>query len=368
MINKNDLTNEKKVTQGVLFAVMAIILAFVLVLLLVENEDINFNFNKPVSDPGQIGDLIGGISAPFIGLIGALLTFLAFWIQYRFNEFQTEKMERTRIEGLFYEMLRIHRENVSEITIKDTSKSRRAFISMFKEFKFCYYTLIEVYDRYKINNPEFTLDDKKLVNISFITFFFGIGESSEDIVNSLLTNYPEIFKNAYYERLFEFQEKWKCLDKELKSSRKQTEVDTKLSGISPQARTITISVKNRVDYSFTAGYKPFSGHLARLGHYFRHLFQTVYFIDKQDISDKHDYVRILRAQISAHEQLLLYYNSLTTMGDRWWTEGFIKKYGMVKNIPLPLADVGPKPTELLGIEYFEWSEITNSIKGQDIFL
>ena len=56
------------------------------------------------------------------------------------------------------------------------------------------------------------------------------------------------------------------------------------------------------------------GHLRRLGHYIRHLFQTVKFVDDQpneiiSMEDKYSYVSNLRAQLSAHEQILLFYNS-----------------------------------------------------------
>lgn len=339
-------------------AVGAVFSGLIFILLFIQTKNIRFDFKKAVEDPGQIGDLVGGVSGPFIGLIGALLTFLAFWIQYKFNEFQTEKMERTRVEGLFYEMLKIHRANVDEITIKDASKSRRAFISMFKEFKFCYYALVSVYNEYKSENVRFKLDERQLVNISFITFFFGVGESSEEIVNSLLGNYEEIFRKKYYNKLSHFQEEWSNIDQIIKLGK---DSKNSTSASKTPKRTIHVSAGNETDYSLTTGYKPFSGHLARLGHYYRHLFQTVYFIHKQKISGKEDYIRTLRAQISAHEQLLLYYNSLTVMGERWWTEGFLEKYGMVKNIPLPLANIGPKPTDKLKAEYFEWFEITKNL-------
>ena len=63
-------------------------------------------------------------------------------------------------------------------------------------------------------------------------------------------------------------------------------------------------------------YIPFEGHQSRLGHYYRHLYQTVCYVDSQDekyISniEKYKYMKILRAQLSTHEEALLFLNSLS---------------------------------------------------------
>ena len=88
-------------------------------------------------------------------------------------------------------------------------------------------------------------------------------------------------------------------------------------------------------------YKPFSGHQSRLGHYYRHLFQTVKFVVNYDsklltYTDKRNYLRILRAQLSNHEQLLLFYNWFSGYGLKWEQDGgnhFFTDYRMIHNIP-----------------------------------
>jgi len=53
---------------------------------------------------GQIGDTIGGILGPFVAIIGALLTFIAFWVQFKANERQFEiinkQQEKEKIETI----------------------------------------------------------------------------------------------------------------------------------------------------------------------------------------------------------------------------------------------------------------------------
>ncbi|WP_177225873.1 putative phage abortive infection protein [Arsenicibacter rosenii] len=364
---------DRIVTLGIILSVGTMIFVLGLIFSRIYNLNTIFDSAKEIEGLGQIGDVIGGVSSPIIGLIGALLTFLAFWIQYSFNQYQTIKIEeqgrdseRSRFEGLFFEMLHIHRENVSDITIKNTSKGRRAFISMFKEFKFCYYVLINIYNEYKKEHAEFELTDIQLVNIGFVTFYWGLGESSEEIVNTLLFSYPEEFRKKYYEKLEYYQQRWIGQDLEIEryAKSKALQREAEFFGDGKPSHKIEVQIKAGKAYSLTAGYKPFAGHLARLGHYYRHLFQTVDFIERQNPQNKNEYIRMLRAQISSHEQLLLYYNSLTVMGTPWWDREFIKQYKLVKNIPLPLANISPLPTDKLSFNYFEWDEITLALQKQ----
>ena len=104
-----------------------------------------------VSDPNEIGDTLGGIMGPVVALLGVLLTFLAFWAQYVANQAQrqqfldtlekqdTDKKEQ-QFESHFFEMLRLHKENVDELKIssllnKSPVEKRMVFETMANEFK-----------------------------------------------------------------------------------------------------------------------------------------------------------------------------------------------------------------------------------------
>lgn len=65
-------------------------------------------FNLSEEKTARIGDAIGGITAPFVAILAAILTFLAFWVQYDFNEKQQKSIGKQRFEHNFYEMLNIH--------------------------------------------------------------------------------------------------------------------------------------------------------------------------------------------------------------------------------------------------------------------
>ncbi len=133
------------------------------------------------------------------------------------------------------------------------------------------------------------------------------------------------------------------------------------------------------DYNLKHVYSFGVGHLRRLSHYIRHLFQTVKFVDDQpneiiSMQDKYSYVSNLRAQLSAHEQILLFYNSISVMGKPWLEplspskDNYIQRYCMLKSIPLNAADFYKKPLDIFneknmsGKSMFEWLEIKDRME------
>ena len=92
------------------------------------------------------------------------------------------------------------------------------------------------------------------------------------------------------------------------------------------------------DVKLNFNYKPFSGHSSRLGHYFRHLYLTVKSVANSDVIIDYEgrmkYLRILRAQLSNHEQILLFYNWLSEYGSDWENakHSFFTEFCMIHNL------------------------------------
>jgi hypothetical protein len=133
---------------------------------------------------GAVGDANGGLMGPPIAIAGAILTFLAFFIQYvanwhQKNQFnlsialqrrqyaedkriredekvdfllnkeketkeQIIKEHRERVESRFFELIKLHKENVSEMYLTDNVTGRRCFGSMYYELKTIYDVILEV--------------------------------------------------------------------------------------------------------------------------------------------------------------------------------------------------------------------------------
>lgn len=295
------------------------------------NEDFNFR------ETGQVGDTIGGLMNPFIALSGVIVTGLAFYIQYKANQQQRElfekeqqdnkdglqaqidnqndQLKRQQFESQFYEMLKLHRENVTEMKIegydfKDGKSSlvkyekitegRKIFVTMQTELE----VILHIYKT----------THGKLERIGFEKcyelFFAGI--------DSYFLNYPA-------EKDF--------LDKVRSARKKHMEPE--------ELKMVVLNVERKKfdkDVSLNFNYKPFSGHASRLGHYFRHLFLLVKSVANSDVitdyGERMKYLKILRAQLSNHEQILLFYNWLSSYGARWENKQnkFFSEYCMIHNL------------------------------------
>lgn len=294
--------------------------------------------NKFVRDPpttGQIGDTFGGTLGPIIAVFAAYLTFLAFWIQFWANEQQRRDIRIERFENKFYEMLRLHKENLHETSIGgyDGKKVelRKAFVSMYKEFRYCYVVTKLEYDRLKINGCNMEYSDENLVKLAYIFFYAGVGIHSDILSN-------EMIGDKYNDNLV------CCVRKYL------TEIHKNHKSLKADNKVPILKHKDVGDAMLPKSYRPFGGHMSRLGHYYRHLFQAVKFVVKQpnkliDREAKLEYLRTLRAQISDHEQVMLYYNALAKFGEEWIINDYFTEYKMIHNIPLPLARFGMSPEE-----------------------
>lgn len=75
------------------------------------------------TDKGQIGDTIGGIMSPFVAMIAALLTFVAFWIQYKANVQQRQDIALERFERNLFEMLNAQEQIISGLILERQGKN-----------------------------------------------------------------------------------------------------------------------------------------------------------------------------------------------------------------------------------------------------
>lgn len=304
--------------------------------------------------PSEVGDTIGGITAPFIGIIGAVVTFLAFWVQYKANQEQKRDLMVERFENKFYNIIDIHRQNVNETRIGKSLHGRKAFVKMYYELKYTY-SEVALYCRANRGNfPGLKLDDNRVYNMSYLIFFFGIGPNSSKMVLDLLGNSYSIFYEGLARELKEKQDNWR------NNGREKNDLITRLS--------------DGEEFKIQIPYLPFNGHMSHLSHWIRNLFQLVKYVDDypEEIityKEKYNYISTLRAQLSTFEQLLLYYNAKSVLGEPWLYptkngENYLKKYCVVKSMPLPLCfyinpliDLGEVNEEELPL--FEWTEIQN---------
>ncbi|MCU0433434.1 MAG: putative phage abortive infection protein [Bacteroidia bacterium] len=315
-----------RLSKKILFvSLILIIIAFISPIIFTKiHTGIEFN-----GYTGVIGDTIGGIMNPFIAIAGILVTFLAFYIQFEANkqqrilfrkEFNQNKkaLIHSKFENQFYEMLRLHKENVNEISITETinyiKRGRNSGHSSITTDKI--YNVIsgrEVFQYFKV---EFEIlfylaktncvsrEPKIWVNEAYAVFFHGL---QNDNIN----------KNVFFQKV----------SKEKENHYEDGFGETKYLKIGNK--------KTRLELRFDI----FNGHSSQLAHYYRHLFQTVKYITKQSddlitYEEKRNYLRILRSQLSNEEQAMLFYNWLSGFGKNWENNSnkFFTDYRMIHNI------------------------------------
>lgn len=256
--------------------------------------------NNPL-DLNIIGQY-GSLSAGFIGSIFSLAGFLLLFetlIQ------QQKLFNKQQFENKFFELLKLHSENLIQIKKRLPIKGdkyeegRRVFIELRKEFGEILQIVVNLNS--SLNSQ---LSEKDIINIAYLTLHYGVSET----VFGTGQNHTSILKN----RLNYFSYDSNFCDMLLDKCRKCMDAENK--------------------------YVKFNGNQSRLSHYFRHLFQTVKYVDNSKIltsEEKYFYVKTLRAQLSIHEQLILFYNSLSVLGKDWTKDpDLITKYKLIKNIPL----------------------------------
>lgn len=321
---------------------------------------------------GQFGDFVGGVIGTLFALAGTFFIFLTF-------QEQSNQNKRIAVETIFFEMIRLHRDNVSELRYKKSDfndgnyENRQVMRVIFQEFIECYREvkkfsnskepldyiapdyLIKIQQVIARNNLNATPIELARIDIAYSMTFYGVGTEGEVILRRLFRrkyNRHYYFKLLYFIKLKPKKtnkdrfEKWsKARDLELNKlhelvdelykNRKHPEKNSELSQLGK-------------DFKMNLSYeKYYGGHQFRLGHYFRHLFQSYKFLESSSSLDdkkRYSYGKMLRAQLSTYEQALLFINSVSSIGMKWeYTpelssdnktySKLITKYNIIKNLP-----------------------------------
>jgi hypothetical protein len=223
---------------------------------------------------------------------------------------QTSSTRKNGFKQNFFEFLKLHRSNVDQISTKG-KKGHDAFIAMYQE-------LIEIIP--VVENEKLSLAAKQVSGIAYLAFFWGLGPNASPIlIDSLKNNYS-------------------LTDDQISGLIKKLEAHK-------QQRDDQIAAEKSTEGKGNL-YCILDGHQSDLGHYYRHLYQTVTFINNESALwyfEKYYYGKTLRAQFSNHELAIFLYNANSPLGRNWEPERtstgkkLISAYELVKNVPLSLV-------------------------------
>lgn len=250
------------------------------------------------------------------GLVGALFSLASILLLIHTIQEQELEGHRQKIESRFFELLKIHRENCAQIQLED-KVGRYAIARMFREFRLCLNKATALTQKMQL---EYTGD--KILNFAYLAFYFGSADLSNPKKKFDLSQ-PSQEKSkiaAFMDHVLDYDPAF--VNEFIEWSTKERD-------------------KLKQDYKFK--HRLFSGHQIRLSQYFRHLFQSIKFINNQTkitYAEKYEYIKTLRAQLSPQEQVLLFCASKSVLGYEWEenhpndpNKQLITKYNLIKNIP-----------------------------------
>ena len=260
--------------------------------------------NINAENASQFGDFVGGYLGTILSFVSVVLILYTIK-QQRDYDLKTEKSHYyEKFERIFFEFIRIHRDNASELRLRSVT-GKKVFVVLLREFREIYTELNNLLSK---NHYEFNLSTKDKHCIAYCIFFYGVGPNSSRILkNSLIKIYDSNLVD----------------DIELYFNNDKT--------------------KKRIMKKRNFEYKPAEGHQSRLGHYYRHLFQAFSYVaeqpaEKMDEETKYKYAKMLRTQLTNHEQALLFLNSISTLGSDWINKDLISKFQLIKNLPEEFFD------------------------------
>lgn len=285
------------------------------------------------SGTGQIGDTIGGVTAPIIGLISVYLLVRTLNEQLTFNKLQATLQKDEQFRATLFQLMKDQREIAQSLSVsyhcltKKTTKETKVSLEGYKFFRAARYELSLIFSSMDLPYRSNYDPDE-------------ISDWMDNIYNSLYTgtNLPLELK----------EENKEIIDEVKKAALKAYTIDK--YGISEEQhqsyQTLTCDKKIKFVYNIF-----FSQH-ENCGVYFRHLYHILDFIDRskeQELNELseddenvmetkrneilkrfYDYAQFVQAQMSSNELLLLYYNIFSFPK----TKELVIRYNIIENLTL----------------------------------
>lgn len=297
-----------------------------------------------LSQASNIATSINGLMTPFIAIAAAILTFMAFWVQYTANQEMLKNNSKQQLERQFYELLKIHREMVNEFEWEylDSEMENPSSYNVYKN-GFQPYIVQGIAKNYAIYRHR----GQSTIRIFLKEFCF----ICECIQNLKTTEKKEnVFLDAY--KIF-----FEGMDKAVKECDLNLN-ETQISCLKKVKLAINLGKGKIIETDFFKKYgfkrcNIFEGHRSVLNPYYRHLFLMVKNIATSNFfnnDEKMSFLKTLRAQMTAEEQMLLYYNWLSGYGTEWEERRgnrFFTRYKMIHNIErIDWSFFSAKPVEI----------------------
>lgn len=279
----------------------------------------------PIADePNLVGDAFGGIAGPIVGMASALLTYFAFYVQYKANQNQQDQINIQRLENTFNTLLNIHFSNLTRIPKKRNESS--PFVTIRIEYAAIYTCLINYCD-----DNDIKFGKKTITNICFNFLYYGTHPVAKDLlINTLSANHGEVLRPTL-EKIYDYfryvKETYNNYNQELDGL---YENDLNLQFKKYKQNILKIRVNN---------YKILNGYHNSLSNYFRSLHNIISFINESNCSgsDKKKFIDLIKGQMTQHEIVIFTLNIISSHGKLWTVKGrdqlcLVERYSLIKNL------------------------------------
>lgn len=274
-----------------------------------------------------------GVMSPFVAICAAILTYLAFRMQFLANKKMLDDSAKQQVERQFYEMLKIHRDNVDKLQWKIFESETENLVDL-KHLNSNYgNTLTLGYTKEYTHVPR----NGNAVLSFFLNELTLIYLCVKEIWNQKKEKKENIFYAAY-EIFFEGIQKSSQLS--FAEKKLMCNIQDKIRDPRNSGNFLDTDIYKRCGKIGRCNV--FLGHRDVLNSYYRHLFYTVKtVVDSpvyKDDNERLTYLKILRSQMTSEEQALLLFNWYAGYGTEWECKTdkienhFFTKYKMIHNI------------------------------------
>lgn len=283
--------------------ILIVVLCIVIMLLVffIKNGFENDFIYKLPNEDGSSNDVYGLLLSLYqtrvevgnwvVAVVGAVLTFIAFYVQYIFNARQKEDLLQERYENQLFHLLDVYRDICHNTSMINVGSGKVVFHYMFYEYK-AIYNIIKTTDAIL---KEIRIEpDEDIVNyIAFTYFLNGVS--------------PNMVETTISDSIFSLEGKIRLRDLLL---------DHQSKSLNSSDKQLEVGVVYLKDYS-NLKIKYFDGHRFRFMPYIKYVTLIVEFMAAgKCVSD--DYIKFLSREQTEHEIGLIYaYNGYVKYEQRF---------------------------------------------------
>jgi len=297
--------------------------------------------NESIDLTYKIGSFLGSIIGPFWALAGVFLYYTALSYQKEDSKESRKAFEIQSFENTFFNLLS-SQQNITQ--------NIEGIFSTCKELEFT---------EFKVDGQDYFRLSKQVLTKLFESFNseFYIGSFSENKLNNEVDDIERNYPDYEHEQLLAEENKRqvvKVINKTYNLSQEVWDGFNKKDDFRRLCKTYELY---------------FNNHHQEIGHYFRHLYNILKFVDlsnKKFIENNikfeaETYINFIQAQMSSYELMLLFYNILYFPK----TRDLVIKYKMLDNLALEDLIDNCDHSEKTGITLKKRIELLNSGYTQD---